>query len=54
MNDQNAALVITWLQNNRNRPLSFMEKELLKSIIDQAGSVGDILNAVSNISGLPL
>ena len=51
MTEQQIAQLAQWLRLNENRPISFIEKELLKSAIDSSYSVGDLVRALSALGG---
>lgn len=52
MNEQQLNAVTAWISNNKNRPLTFMEKEVLKSLIDQSYTVGDLINNLTGLAGM--
>ena len=51
MTEEQIKAVATWLQRNSARPITFIEKEMLKSMIDSSYTVGDLINALANLSG---
>lgn len=52
MNEQQVAAVAKWLQDNSNRRLTFVEKEMLKSMIDSSFTVGDLIRNLSSLANM--
>jgi len=52
MTQQQLEAIIEWLRKNNDRPISFIEKELLKSAVDGAYTVGDLVRNLSNLTNL--
>ena len=52
MTDEQAYKLGEWLRNNQNRPLTFMEKEMLKGIIDNSATIKDILERLGGLAGM--
>ena len=50
MTEQQIAQLAQWLKHNENRPISFIEKELLKSAIDSSYSVGDLVRSLAALA----
>lgn len=50
MTEQQVAAIAQWLTNNEKRPISFIERELLKSAIDGSYTVGDLVRALSALA----
>lgn len=50
MTEQQVAAIAAWLTRNENRPINFIEKELLKSAIDNSFTVGDLIRTLSNLA----
>lgn len=44
--------VIQWINNNSNRPISFLEKEIIKSTVDNCYTVGDLVTVILNMTGM--
>lgn len=52
MTQQQLEVILEWLKRNENRPISFIEKEVLKSSVDSAYTVGDLVRNLSNLANL--
>ena len=42
MKPEDIEMLVKWLSENRDHRLSFLEKEAIKAVIRQAGTVGDL------------
>ena len=52
MTDEQAYKLGEWLNKNQNRPLSYMEKEFLKSLVDQSNTIGQLIENLAGLAGM--
>lgn len=52
MTDEQAYKLGEWLRNNQNRQLNFMEKEFLKSLVDQSNTIGQLIENLAGLAGM--